>query len=171
VTDSSVPVRRRVVALEADLGAGMPKRWRYGSGLLIGARRVLTAAHVVRDGDTVTVRRVNEAPWTVDLAASLISDLDGTDLALLEVSDAELLGNVPVAVVDRDVANGKPLLGAWAVGSPKPFAAAAARAPVDQRGDDDTPHRHGGPERRLHPRNGRDDERRGRLAERRASSG
>ena len=46
-------MKRRIVEIEADLGE---KGWRYGSGLVIGDRTVLTAAHVVLDVAEVTVR-------------------------------------------------------------------------------------------------------------------
>ena len=55
--------RHRVVEVGADLGEGSSRRWRYGSGLLIGRRQVLTAAHVVAGATALTVRGPNTPPW------------------------------------------------------------------------------------------------------------
>jgi hypothetical protein len=50
---SHVPMRQRVVEVEADLGKDVTPRWRYVSGLLCGGRTVLTTAHVVQGAVTV----------------------------------------------------------------------------------------------------------------------
>ena len=42
-----VPLRERVVEIEAARGTGLAERYRYGSGFRPGGRLVLTAAHVV----------------------------------------------------------------------------------------------------------------------------
>ena len=119
LTGSSVPVRRRLVAVEADFGEGSSDRWHYGSGLLIGGRRVLTAAHVVEGATSVTVRRpTDDVSWTADLDGALIGTPARLDLAMLEVSEADLLGAVPVAVVNRDVVAGEFVENCWAVGYP-----------------------------------------------------
>jgi DNA polymerase III delta prime subunit len=114
-----VPVRQRVVAVEADLGEGHSPRWRYGSGLLLGGRQILTAAHVVVDAAAVTVRGPDMVQRTANLDGSLIGDPNRLDLALLEVPEAEVLPGVEVAGVNRDVATGGQLVdNCWALGYP-----------------------------------------------------
>ena len=81
-----------MVAITADLGEGTAGRWRYGSGLLLGRRQVLTAAHVVAGAREVWVRdfdRTLSRPANLDSA--LISDQRQLDLALFEVPDAACL--------------------------------------------------------------------------------
>jgi WD40 repeat protein len=119
VDGALVPVRERVVAVTADLGESRRKRWCYASGLLIGGRQVLTAAHVVQGAKAVSVRRPrDQAPRRADLEAALIGEPDGFDLAILDVPEGELLGPVPVALVNRDVSRGEYVEG-WAVGYPE----------------------------------------------------
>jgi WD40 repeat protein len=119
MTSAAVPMRRRIVAVEADFGPGSKPRWAYGSGLLIGGRKVLTAAHTVRGAKAVTVRRPDdEEPWTADLGGALVGDPEHLDLALLHVPEAELLDRVEAALVNRDVVGGELVEGCWAVGYP-----------------------------------------------------
>jgi WD40 repeat protein len=118
VPGGSVAVRRRIVAIEADLGDGRSPRWRYGSGLLIGGRRVLTAAHVVSGAVAVSVRRLGGVVWATLLDNALIGDPDRLDLALLDVPEAEDLVSVRVAAVNRNVAGGEFVERCWAVGFP-----------------------------------------------------
>jgi WD40 repeat protein len=112
-------VRIRVVEVEADLGQGRTPRWRYGSGLLIGGRTVLTAAHVVVGAAGVAIRgpdkrsrlAVHDPAWT--------GDPDRLDLALLTIPDLpESLPDVPVAVVDRDASGDAFVEKCWSVGYP-----------------------------------------------------
>ena len=51
-----VAVARRLVEVIADRGAGRKPRRRYGSGMLLSGRWVLTAAHVAQDAVAVQVR-------------------------------------------------------------------------------------------------------------------
>ena len=102
-----VPVRERVVEVEADLGQGSSPRYRYGSGLLMGERQVLTAAHVVSGATAVADRGPDKVQLAASLDTALVGDFDQFDLALLEVPDAEALPYVEVAVVDRDVTAGE----------------------------------------------------------------
>src|SRR5919206_5372158 len=98
----SVTDQQRVIEVIADLGAEQRPRHRYGSGLLIGGRSVLTSAHVVVGAIEVLVRRPDKTEMRADLATALIGDPDPRqlDLAILELPEAEELPYVPVAVVD-----------------------------------------------------------------------
>jgi Trypsin-like peptidase domain/AAA ATPase domain len=116
---AEVPVRQRVVEVEADLGEGSSPQFRYGSGLLIGERHVLTAAHVVSGAAAVTVRSPEKVRLAANLDTALVGDPDRLDLALLEVPEAEVLPQVEVAVVDRDVTGGEVIEDCWAVGYPE----------------------------------------------------
>jgi len=116
---ASVPLRERVVEVIADLGRTSSPQRRYGSGLLVGDRQVLTAAHVVTDAVAVTVRGPNKVVLPVDLDSGLVGDPDHLDLALLAVPTAPALPNVAMALVDRDVTTGKAVIeDCWAVGYP-----------------------------------------------------
>ena len=112
------PMRDRLVAVEADFGEGHHPRWQYGSGLLIGGRQLLTAAHVVQGARGVTVRAPGRAPMQALLVGALIGALDRFDLAVLDVPEAEELAALPVAGVNRDVTGGEFVEGCWAVGFP-----------------------------------------------------
>ena len=116
---SPVPMRKRVVEVAADLGEGVTPRWRYGSGLLIGDRTMLTAAHVLHDAVAVTVRETGKQIYQARLDTALRGDPGRLDLALLEIPGlAEPLPHVPVAVVDRDIETGEDVEDCWAVGYP-----------------------------------------------------
>jgi Trypsin-like peptidase domain/WD domain, G-beta repeat len=112
-----MPLRQRVVEVIADLGETRP-RWRYGSGLLVGGRQLLTAAHVVAGAVAVTVRGPDKVALPADMDTALIGDPDRLDLALLAVPAAPALPGVAVALVDRDVTTGEVIEGCWAVGYP-----------------------------------------------------
>lgn len=114
----AVPFRQRIVEVEADLGEGMSPRYRYGSGLLMADRQVLTAAHVVSGAAAVTVRGPNKVQLTANLDTALIGDPDRLDLALLDVPEADVLPPIEVAVVDREVTGGEVIENCWAVGYP-----------------------------------------------------
>jgi hypothetical protein len=107
-----------VVEVIADLGRTPRPRWRYGSGLLVGGRQVLTAAHVVVGAVAVTVRGPDKVAYPADLDTALVGDPDHLDLALLAVPAAPALSGVAVALVDRDVTTGEVIEGCWAVGYP-----------------------------------------------------
>jgi hypothetical protein len=115
-----IPARQRVVEVIAELGEGHAPRWRYGSGLLIGGRQVLTSAHVVVDAVDVTVRRPDKSSMPAVLRTALIGTADARklDLALLEVPEADELPHLPVALVNRDVATGVFVENCAAVGYP-----------------------------------------------------
>jgi hypothetical protein len=87
--------------------------------LLVGERQVLTAAHVVSGAAAVTVRGPDKVQLAADLDAALVGDPDRLDLALLEVPEAEVLPQIEVAVVDRDVSGGDVIENCWAVGYPE----------------------------------------------------
>ena len=116
-----VPLRERVVEIEAARGTGSAERYRYGSGFRLGGRLVLTAAHVVAGADAagITVRGPDKVPHPARVIDGLASDPDTVDLALLELRDeiAEL-PPPPVAAVDRDAPVPVPVEGCWAVGYP-----------------------------------------------------
>src|SRR6266508_5440160 len=113
-----VPLRQRVVEVIADLGETRTPRWRYGSGLLIGGRQVLTAAHVVADAVAVTLCGPDKVALPADLGSALVGDPDRLDLALLAVPAARALPDVDVALVDQDVTTGEVIENCWAVGYP-----------------------------------------------------
>ena len=84
-----VAVARRLVEVIADRGAGRKPRRRYGSGLLLSGRWVLTAAHVVQDAVAVQVRGPDKILLDAVVESALVGDPDRCDLALLEVPAAE----------------------------------------------------------------------------------
>ena len=116
-----VPLRERVVEIEAALGTGSAERYRYGSGFRLGGRLVLTAAHVVVGGAAagITVRDADKVPHPARVIDELAGNADTVDLALLEFRDeiAEL-PTPPVAAVDRDAPVPVPVEGCWAAGYP-----------------------------------------------------
>jgi hypothetical protein len=114
-----VPLRERMVEIEAALGTGSAAWYRYGSGFRVGGRLVLTAAHVVAGAAAagITVRGPDKVPHPARVVDGLAGDPDTVDLALLKLCDqATELPAPPVAVVDRDVP--VPVEGCWAVGYP-----------------------------------------------------
>jgi serine/threonine-protein kinase len=118
--DGPVPARHRVVEVIADLGEGQTPRWRYGSGLLLGDRQVLTCAHVVDGSVSVVIRRPDKSLLKADIEPAFIGKTaaNGLDLAILHVPEAAALAHVPVALVNRDVTGGIFLEGCSAVGYP-----------------------------------------------------
>jgi hypothetical protein len=114
-----VPTRRRVIEIEVDLGEESDPRWRYGSGLLVGERTVLTAAHVVLDAEAIAVRGSDKRSLDANIDTELVGDPDRLDLALLEVPELEEpLPPVDIAIVDRDTPTGTFVEGCWSVGYP-----------------------------------------------------
>jgi WD40 repeat protein len=115
----SVPLRQRVVEIEADLGEGSNDRWRYGSGFVIGGRTVLTAAHVVTAAVRTLVRGPDKRPYSAVVDPAWIGNPDALDLAVLEVpSLPEALPAVEVAIVDRGTSSGAFVEECWSVGYP-----------------------------------------------------
>ena len=109
-------------------------RWTSGSGYLIGARLVLTAAHTIDyrqdlgDDEQLLVRTIAGSLWAARVV--LVSDEPSqVDLALLEISDPrfdEQMPPVSFARVNRD--SPAPVPGCWAVGFPR-FGEAGAVLP------------------------------------------
>jgi hypothetical protein len=117
---AAVPIRDRLVEVEADLGQGHESRWRYGSGLVLGDRQVLTAAHVVRGAVAVTIRTPDKQSLEARLSDALMGEPDTIDFALLTVPEAVLLPPLPVAAVNRLVTTGaKAVEDCWTVGYPR----------------------------------------------------
>ncbi len=116
-----VPLRERVVEIEAAVGTGLAARYRYGSGFRLGGRLVLTAAHVVAGAAAagIVVRGPDKVPHLARVVDGLAGDPDTVDLALLELRDqAAELPAQPVAAVDRNAPVPVPVEGCWAVGYP-----------------------------------------------------
>jgi len=116
-----VPLRERVVEIEAALGTGPVKRYRYGSGFRLGGRLVLTAAHVVAGAAAagIVVRGPDKVPHPARVVDALAGDPGMVDLALLELGDQSSVLPAPlVAAVDRDAPVPVPVEGCWAVGYP-----------------------------------------------------
>jgi WD40 repeat protein len=116
-----VPLRERVVEIEAALGTGSAERYRYGSGFRLGGRFVLTAAHTVAGGAVagITVRGPDKVPHPARVVDGLVGDPGTVDLALLELCDEiSELPSLPVARIDRDAPVPVPVEGCWAVGYP-----------------------------------------------------
>ena len=116
-----VPLRERIVEIEAALESGRAERYRYGSGFRLGGRLVLTAAHVVAEAAAagITVRGPDKVPHPARIVDGLAGDPDTVDLALLELCDQSAeLPAPPVAAVDRDMPVPVPVEGCWAVGYP-----------------------------------------------------
>ena len=117
---SAVPIRDRIVEVVAHLGVGRSPRRRYGSGLMIGGRQVLTAAHVVDGADAVVVVDTDKRHLTADVSSKLVGDQDHFDVALLDVRDGSELPPMQLARVDRNVSSGELVIeGCWAVGYPE----------------------------------------------------
>ena len=136
---SGTPLADRVVEVIADLGptADPRHRYRYGSGCRVAGQTVLTAAHVVKDADTVVIRDL----YKEEHAASVefVGDPNGPDLALLTVDALPPVADaLPLAAVDRSSPTGEPVERCRAVGYPR-FAerggAGSVRDTVDTWGD------------------------------------
>jgi len=115
---AQVPVRERVVEVTARLGDGT---WQYGSGMLIGGRTLLTAAHVVDGAVAVQAKRPDKQPLTVAWPdeRALVGHVDQFDVALLDVEGIDPLEPVQIARIDRDVPSGEVVVErCWAVGYP-----------------------------------------------------
>ena len=105
----------------ADDGEKAERRYRYGSGLIVCGRTVLTAAHVVAGAVSVEVRDPRKRTYKAILDPEFVGDTDGPrpDVALLEVEDemAEL-APIGLARVDRDALTEDPVEPCHAIGYP-----------------------------------------------------
>ena len=112
-----VPLAARVVEVIADLGGS----YRYGSGFIVRAGTVLTAAHVVAGAVSVSVRDPDKRAFTGSADPRFTGDPDGPgpDLALIEIDAPELdLPPVGLARVDRDSPTGRPVQDCQVIGYP-----------------------------------------------------
>ena len=100
-----VPWSERLVEVIADLGSA---RYRYGSGCIVTGKTVLTAAHVIADAVTVTVRDASKRSYRAEVDVAFVGDPDGPgpDLALVQVDELPGDGYPPVGLgrVVRDSA-------------------------------------------------------------------
>ena len=116
-----VPLAARVVEVIADLGVPAHPRFRYGSGFIVRAGTVLTAAHVVAGAVSVSVRDPDKRVFPASADPRFTGDVHGPgpDLALLEIDHPELdLPPVGLARVDRDSPTGEPVRDSQVIGYP-----------------------------------------------------
>lgn len=115
------PAADRVVEVIADLGESVTPRYRYGSGLIVRGRTVLTAAHVVAGAANVQVRDINKKRSPASVESRFVGDPDGPgpDLALVEIEDEAVdLPPLGLARVNRDSRTAEPVERCHAVGYP-----------------------------------------------------
>lgn len=133
-----VPLADRVVEVIAYLGEDANPRYRYGSGCIVRARTVLTAAHVVLGAQRVSVRRPDKVRMSAQIDLQFVSAGDGPDLALLEIDDQTVdLAAIELAVVDRNSHDGQEIERCHAVGYPwfgETPSPASARDTIDACG-------------------------------------
>jgi tetratricopeptide (TPR) repeat protein len=116
-----VPLAARVVEVIADRGATAHPRFRYGSGFIVRAGTVLTAAHVVAGAVSVSVRDPDKRVFSASADPRFTGDPagPGPDLALLEIDHpAPDLPPVGLARVDRDSPSGEPVRDCQVIGYP-----------------------------------------------------
>jgi hypothetical protein len=114
-----VPLADRIVEVIADLGEEANPRYRYGSGCIVRARTVLTAAHVVTGAQGVSVRRPDKRLMTAQVDPLLVGGGNGPDLALVQIDDETIdLAAIELAVVERDSPTAPPVEQCHAVGYP-----------------------------------------------------
>src|SRR2546423_564782 len=79
----------RLVEVIADLGESVKPRYRYGSGVIVRGRTVLTAAHVVAEAENVSVRDPDKREYAASVDSRLVGDAVGAgpDLALVEIEE------------------------------------------------------------------------------------
>ncbi len=115
-----VPLAARVVEVIACLD-DPAEPYRYGSGFIVRASTVLTAAHVVAGAVSLSVRDPDKKTFPASADPRFIGDANGPgpDLALIEILDPELdLPPVGLARVDRDSPTGEPVEGCQVIGYP-----------------------------------------------------
>lgn len=120
---TDVPLAARVVEVITDLGSSAADRYRYGSGCIVRAGVVLTAAHVVVNAVRVTVRDTDKREYSATVDPRFVGDEDGPgpDLALLQIDDPAFRLDLPpigLALVDRDSPTGDPVERCHAMGYP-----------------------------------------------------
>ena len=124
----------RVVEVITDLGGTAGGGYRYGSGCIVRGRTVLTAAHVVADAASITVRGPDKREYSAAVDLRFVGDPGGPgpDLALLEIDDPAFDGDLPemgLARVDRDSVTAEPVERCHAIGYPW-FAEIPSRAAI-----------------------------------------
>jgi len=120
---SGAPLAARVVEVIAEFDATAAEPYRYGSGCIVRASTVLTAAHVVAGARMVTVRSPDKRVYAATLDPRFVADPSGggPDLALVEIDDDAFEPNLPpmpLGVVDRDSAMAEPVERCHAIGYP-----------------------------------------------------
>ena len=116
-----VPLADRVVEVIADLGESVKPRYRYGSGLIVRGRAVLTAAHVVAEAANVQVRDPEKNLYRASVDPRFVGDPAGPapDLALVEIEDEGVdLPQLGLARVNRDSPTADPVERCHAIGYP-----------------------------------------------------
>jgi WD40 repeat protein len=111
----------RLVEVIAYLGESVEPKYRYGSGLIVRGRTVLTAAHVVAGAADVTVRDPGKREYPATVDPRFVGDPSGPgpDLALVEIEDETLdLPPLGLARVDRDASTADPVERCHAIGYP-----------------------------------------------------
>src|SRR5207248_2432212 len=96
-------------------------RYRYGSGLIVRGRTVLTAAHVVAGAANVQVRDIDKKRSPASVESRFMGDPagPGPDLALVEIEDETVdLPPLGLARVNRDSPTAEPVERCHAVGYP-----------------------------------------------------
>jgi Trypsin-like peptidase domain len=114
-----VPLADRVLEVIADLGEDAKPRYRFGSGFIVRARTVLTAAHVVAGAKRIMVRGPDKVARSASLDPRFVGGGDLPDLALVEIDDVAVdLPAFELAAVDRDIPTAQTIEGCHAVGYP-----------------------------------------------------
>src|ERR1022692_1468851 len=112
-------MQQRLVEVIADLGEEVTPRWRYGSGLIVNGRTVLTAAHTVANVASVTIRGPDKISLATDLSNSLIGDNEQHDLALIEVPRLPApLPRTSIGLLRREGGVSNFVENCWSVGYP-----------------------------------------------------
>lgn len=113
------PMLARIVEVCGNFGN---ERFSYGSGSVVAGRIALTAAHVVKGAEVVTVRTPGKTEYTAVVDPEFIGDPEGTlapDLALVYVPDwPNAVPPIPVAGIDYDASEPTRIAEAHAIGYP-----------------------------------------------------
>jgi Trypsin-like peptidase domain len=119
--DSTIATQPQTVLVGAELG---PRQFHVGAGVIIraqGSLTIVTAAHVVRDAKSITIRTYNGG--TLEVVGSTVF-IPGHDLALVRTALPE--DGLHVATPDDTVADNAPLY-VWGHPHSKPFVLSEAR--------------------------------------------